>query len=880
MNLKDCRSAFIDWFEQNGHKVVKSSSLIPTNDPTLLFVNAGMVQFKDIFTGKRVVDYKLATTSQKCMRAGGKHNDLDNVGYTARHHTFFEMLGNFSFGGYFKDEAIRFAWEFLTQCICLSKDKLLVTVHSSDDESARIWKKVSGLHDSKIIRIATEDNFWSMGDDGPCGPCSEIFYDLGDAIPGGPPGTKDADGDRFVEIWNLVFMQFDKTTAGDLIPLPKPCIDTGMGIERFAAILQGVTNNYDIDLFKSLKKDIEAVAGKYQDSLSVPFNVISDHIRATAFLIADGVTPSNEGRGYVLRRIIRRSMRYGYSMGLKEPFLYKLIESVNRLMGESFPELLDSKAISVEILKNEECGFINTIDNGMQLLKSEIEKMGTSECFSANIAYKLHDTYGFPFDMTKDCLRSFGKTVSEDAFESIVTEQKAATKGLFCGSKSSVIAKIWYDASRRYSDMVRFERGKPDCNAEILLMVENNQLIDEAESSDADIFLVTNATPFYPESGGQVGDIGTIVSNRSDNDSRIEVIDTISLCGLIAHRCVVKHGSFKIGDDVRLAINWRRRFQISRNHTATHILHAVLRKVLGEHVCQKGSSVTEERLRFDFVHSGQINLDQLQFIENEVSKAIESDLPVHTKIMQLEDAKAAGAVALFGEKYPDVVRVVTIEMEKDEGYLSRELCCGEHVSRTSQIGCFKIAYHGSVGAGIRRIEAVTGIGLKQHLESQIDDLNKKYCALAEIIRKKEKENEELRIKRDVAEAKVTELKVGQLQFRSSILPNLNNKAALALIDLEKNESGQRCLLVIQQDHKLGKLNASLYFSKELSLTLDARSVLQSALRSVGDERAKSGGRADLAQAGGIPATVSPRLIQEVQNMVISATNSDIASYEA
>ncbi|MDR1475730.1 MAG: alanine--tRNA ligase [Holosporales bacterium] len=870
MTLDGLREAFLNHFSQNGHTIIPSSSLVPADDPTLLFVNAGMVQFKDIFTGKKMVNYSRAITAQKCVRAGGKHNDLDNVGYTSRHHTFFEMLGNFSFGDYFKEEAICLAWKFIHDIIRLPKDKLLITVHTSDEEAASIWKKVAGLEDSRIIRISTNDNFWSMGDEGPCGPCSEIFYDHGPEVSGGPPGSPDSDdGDRFVEIWNLVFMQFDRLNDGRLIPLPKPSIDTGMGLERFAAVLQGVHSNYEVDLFKSLISEIKSVTGTDEDSLSgVPYNVIADHIRAISFLVADGVLPSNEGRGYVLRRIIRRALRYGHALGLLDPFLYKLVPRVRCLMGGTYPELSEAEKVTIGVLQNEEAGFMSTLDKGMHILKSEIAKMGAADTFSAELAYRLYDTYGFPFDMTRDALRQVGKTVNEEEFELIVGERKLANKGTFVGSGGSFVDQIWYDlAASTNLTAASFKPGKRQCRAEILSIVKGDTLLDEIQScsstcSDIEFAIVTSQTPFYAESGGQAGDRGKIFAKSSEGDEVIvDVLDTVVRCGLNVHLCLMKEGRLGIGDEVEMVVDWGRRVRAARNHTATHILHSALREILGDHVRQKGSSVNDERLRFDFIHHESINLDQLTAIESIVSRVINDDLEVTTEEMPLNRARSTGAMALFGERYPDFVRVVTIGNAEMDYVFSKEICGGEHVHATSQIGCFKVVAIASVGAGIKRIEAVTGPGLLDHFNSQILENSKKIEIQSANLKKYEKEVCDLRRRTALKEIQFQSVMMGEILFRHAILENTDKKIILELIDREKMERGKRCLVIGQVDRSTNRAAICLFISRELVCeNLDSRHILKQVLERVGARVERVGGREELAQAGGIDPSILDKVI--------------------
>ena len=731
-SVNDIRSEFIKYFVEKGHEHVPSSSLVPDNDPTLMFANSGMVQFKDVFTGKKALPFRRATTSQKSLRAGGKHNDLENVGYTARHHTFFEMLGNFSFGDYFKEEAIGFAWECLTKRFSLPKEQLIVTVHSSDEEAAGLWRKIAGLEDSRIIRIPTNDNFWSMGDTGPCGPCSEIFYDHGDKIQGGPPGSPEQDGDRFIEIWNLVFMQFETLADGSRVSLPKPSIDTGMGLERIAAVLQGVHNNYDIDLFKSIISEIQEITGKRNSEFTYHNNVIADHIRAISFMITDGITPSNDGRGYVLRRIIRRALRHGYMMGMRDPFLYRLVESVKNAMGGHYKELVTHENTVKQILKSEEESFMKTIDKGMSIFQTELNKLSSSNNFPADVAYKLYDTFGFPFDLTQDILRVKNKTIDESEFNKIADAQKELSKKGWSGTGDSFTEKVWYDIKSEINE-VEFVRGTPELESKVLYIVKDSAMVNFANSGE-EVFIVTEKTPFYAESGGQSGDSGFL---ETDN-SVVEVLDTKNIAGVVVHKCVVKKGVVDVGDKVDLKIDLKKRLNCSRNHTATHVLQSALRNVLGNHVAQKGSLVTSERLRFDFVHSGTIELSDVEKIEELVLTAIDASMVVDIDVMTIDEARNAGALALFGEKYPELVRVVSIGDE--DGSFSKELCGGEHVSNTSQIGSFKILSVASIGSGIKRIEAITGRAVREFLEDEVSKNQEKIDSQNSVIKKLEKQN--------------------------------------------------------------------------------------------------------------------------------------------
>ncbi len=843
--INDIRSEFLGFFANNGHKKVSSSPLIPDNDPTLMFTNAGMVQFKDVFTGKKNIDFKRATTAQKCLRAGGKHNDLDNVGYTARHHTFFEMQGNFSFGDYFKDDAINYAWTFVTKTLGLAKDRLLVTVHSSDEEAASIWKKVAGFEDSKIIRIPTSDNFWSMGDTGPCGPCTEIFYDHGEEIQGGIPGSAEEDGDRFIEIWNLVFMQLDQKQDGIKTPLPKPSIDTGMGIERIAAVLQGVHNNYDTDLFKHIIADIKHITNTCDPKYKVHNNVIADHIRAISFMIADGITPSNEGRGYVLRRIIRRAIRHGYMMGVRDPFLFKLVHSVKNVMGDHYTELKDRESTIVKVLENEEKNFIKTIDNGMNILQKELRKIGSTDYFPADIAYRLYDTYGFPLDLTQDILRESNKKVNEKEFQKISKEHSEIAKKSWVGSGDSFTDKVWFDIAEQHGDTV-FNRDKLELDSEILEIIPCNDKKNE-------VMVVTKETPFYAESGGQIGDIGTI-NNAS-------VIDTKKIGGIFAHKCKVENGDINVGCIAHLKVDKQHRLACSKNHTATHILQKALQVVLGDHVAQKGSLVTDKRLRFDFIHSDIISKEETIKIEEIVLNEIDKASDIITDIMNIENAKASGAMALFGEKYQDTVRVVTI----GNGF-SKELCGGTHISNTSQIGAFKIVNVSSIGSGLKRIEAITGRALREYLDLQIEEKQSKIICLEHTIKQLNKQLSEIKEQKATSNIELkTEITKG-ITIKSCFVQGLDNKTVLNIVDKEKSHDIPLCVVIANENQDTKKIAICIYVSKKLQDKVTAKK-----LTSLANEEMnlglRFGGRDDLVQFGGISKPDFERFLNSIRKHI-------------
>ena len=716
-SVSDIRKGFLSFFEGRGHEVKPSAPLVPENDPTLLFVNAGMVPFKNVFTGLEKPTSPRAATSQKCVRAGGKHNDLDNVGYTARHHTFFEMLGNFSFGDYFKEEAIKNAWDLVTGDFGLAKDRLLVTVFSEDDEAAALWKKIAGLNDDRIIRIATSDNFWSMGDTGPCGPCSEIFYDHGDHIWGGPPGSPEEDGDRFIEIWNLVFMQFNQLAGGARENLPKPSIDTGMGLERISTILQGVHNNYDIDLFKSLIAAEEDVfRRKAEGDQLASFRVIADHLRSSAFLLADGVMPSNEGRGYVLRRIMRRGMRHAHLLGAEEPLMYKLTDALITEMGEAYPELVRAEALIKAQLEQEEARFQRTLGRGLALLDEATDGLAEGGALPGETAFKLYDTYGFPLDLTQDVLRGRGLTVDTDGFDAAMEKQKATGKANWKGSGDAAGVAVWQELKDRLGPTRFTGYENTTGEGEVLAIIADGELVDAASGGVVEVLM--DETPFYAESGGQSGDHGTITFA---NGAVLKVQDVQKRAGsLHAHIGELTGGAVSTGDHGKTAIDTERRAAIKANHSATHILHSALRNVLGTHVTQKGSLVEADRLRFDFSHGQPMTKDELLKVEDQVNAVIRQNEPVSTREMAPEKAIEEGALALFGEKYGDIVRVLTMgKALEDDHHFSMEFCGGTHVGRTGDIALFTILSEGGVSAGVRRIEATTAKAAFEHLRGQV-----------------------------------------------------------------------------------------------------------------------------------------------------------------
>lgn len=839
----DLRKLFLDFFASKGHEVVASSPLVPANDPTLLFTNAGMVQFKETFLGQETRKYTRAVTTQRCVRAGGKHNDLENVGYTARHHTFFEMLGNFSFGDYFKREAIQYAWEFLTETLALPPEKLWITVFEDDDEAADIWLKEIGVSADRFSRIGAKDNFWSMGDTGPCGPCSEIFYDHGEDIAGGPPGTPEEDGDRYIEIWNLVFMQFDRSADGTLTPLPKPSVDTGMGLERLAAVLQHVHNNYEIDLFQHLIEAIQALSGT-EDSSNFSLRVIADHIRSCSFMIADGVHPSNEGRGYVLRRIIRRAIRHGHKLGLKESFFHKLVQPLVNEMGDAFPELKQAQALVEKALLQEENRFADTLDNGLRILDQAIEDMGDKE-IPGETVFLLYDTYGFPIDLTADIARERGLTIDIAGFERAMEAQRtrARSASQFAGGLSEQIAIDGETAFCGYSQTQ--ETGT------ITAIIADGEHVDQLEAGQEGV-LVLDHTPFYAESGGQVGDHGEITS---DNAS-FTVSDTRKQGKAFTHIGRCEHGQFHVGQSVTAQIDESNRQATALNHSATHLLHAALRNVLGDHVMQKGSLVDPQRLRFDFSHFEPVTPEQLHDIERMVNQQIRLNHPVDTKLMAIEEAKKSGAMALFGEKYDDEVRVLSM------GDFSIELCGGTHVQHTGDIGLLKITAEAGIASGVRRIEAVTGdkaldyIDTAQLTLNQVSDLLKakpdnvqdKAALLVQRSRELEKELESLKAK--LASSAGDDLansvqEVNGIKVLASSLEGADGKALREAVDQLKNKLGTAAIvLTAVKDEKITIIAG---VTKDITDKIRAGDLVGHVASQVGG---KGGGRPDMAQGGG------------------------------
>jgi alanyl-tRNA synthetase len=843
MTSSEIRGSFLEFFRKNGHAVLPSSSLVPGNDPTLLFTNAGMVQFKDLFLGKEVRDYARAATSQRCVRAGGKHNDLENVGYTARHHTFFEMLGNFSFGDYFKREAIHFAWNFITGTLGIPKDRLWVTVFKEDDEAERIWTEEIGIDPTRCTRMGEKSNFWSMGETGPCGPCTEIFYDHGAEIPGGPPGTPDEDGDRYVEIWNLVFMQYERSSDGVLVPLPKPSVDTGMGLERVAAVMQGVHSNYDIDLFKSLIRSAAEITGT-DDLESSSLRVIADHIRACTFLIVDGVVPSNEGRGYVLRRIIRRAIRHGYKLGQTQPFFHKLVASLVQEMGGYYAELVSGEARATQILAQEESRFAETLTTGMALLDAEAAKL-TSTVIPGETVFRLYDTYGFPLDLTADVARERGLSIDQAGFDAAMEAQRGRARA---ASKFGSDLRDTVKLSGK-TDFLGYDRLTE--KGVVTALIFDGAVVDALRPGQEGQ-VVLDHTPFYAESGGQIGDAGALIGATA----RFTVRDTQKIGASFAHVGVLDAGELRVGDVVDAQINQERRSAIALNHSATHLLHAALRRVLGLHVEQKGSLVAADRLRFDFSHTHALSAEELRRVEELVNSVIRGNTPAHTRVMALDEAVAAGAMSLFGEKYESDVRVLSI------GDFSMELCGGTHVERTGDIGLFKILSETGVAAGVRRVEAVTGKAAYEWvvhtdkvlrdiaavLRGSREDVDEKVRELVERSRRLEKEVQQLKSK--LASGQGGDLTsqakdVGGIKVLAAQIDGADAKSLRDAVDQLKSKLGSSVIVLATVQE--GKVVLVAGVSTDLLTRMKAGDIAGAVAAQVGG---KGGGRADFAQAGG------------------------------
>ena len=863
-SLNEIRSAFLNYFEKNDHKIVESSNLVPNNDPTLMFANSGMVQFKNVFTGLEKRDYLRATTSQKCVRAGGKHNDLENVGYTPRHHTFFEMLGNFSFGDYFKEKAISLAWELITKEFGLSKDRLYVTVFNEDNDAFNLWKKITGLSENRIVKISTSDNFWSMGETGPCGPCSEIFYDHGDHLKGGPPGSSDQEGDRFIEIWNLVFMQYEQVSKEKRINLPKPSVDTGMGLERISALLQGTHDNYEIDHFKKLINSTSEILKKKVDQKNLAsFRVIADHLRASSFLIAEGVLPSNEGRGYVLRRIMRRGMRHSHLLGSKEPIFYKILKTLINEMSSSYPELLRAEALITETLKMEEEKFLILLERGMNILEEEMKKI--TKIFPGDIAFKLYDTYGFPLDLTQDVLRSKSIKVDTKSFDQLMTKRKENAKKNWKGSGDTAIEHIWFKVREKLgsTDFLGYET---DNSQGVVLTIIHNGKETDTLTENSEGIIITNQTPFYGESGGQIGDTGFLLGSNS----RFEVTDTQKKLGdLHIHIGKLIKGSISKGDTLDLKINSERRSNIRAYHSATHLLHEALRRVLGKHVIQKGSFVGPDRLRFDFSHMKPVSADEVNKIEKYVNTMVQSKSNVRTRLMTSKEAVENGALALFGEKYGDEVRVLSMGTDKNT-YFSTELCGGTHVRNTSEIGNFKIISQSAIAAGVRRVEALRASQLNNYLNSkkidqqskdeklqenieqiknQIKSLGGEFDKTEHDLSKLKKHYEKLLINSILADKNKNLIKdeiVNKIKIRFQKVNDLPTKELRTIIDQGKKELKEGIVIAYAiQEQKLG---IAVGITRELSKKISALDLVKIGSSILGGKG--GGGRDDFAQAGG------------------------------
>jgi alanyl-tRNA synthetase len=886
--VTEIRSAFLDYFAEHGHEVVTSGPLVPRNDPTLMFTNAGMVQFKNVFTGLERRPYSRAVTSQKCVRAGGKHNDLDNVGYTARHHTFFEMLGNFSFGDYFKERAIELAWNLITKEFGLPKDRLMTTVYAEDDDAFDLWRKIAGLPEERIVRIATSDNFWAMGDTGPCGPCSEIFFDHGAHIPGGPPGSADADGDRFIEIWNLVFMQFEQVTASERRVLPRPSIDTGMGLERIAAVLQGTHDNYHTDLFRALIRAIEEESGVPADGpKGVSHRVIADHLRATSFLIADGVLPSNEGRGYVLRRIMRRAMRHAELLGVREPLMWRLVPALVREMGGAFPELVRAKAMIVETLKLEESRFRRTLERGLRILDEETARLDTGDRLAGEVAFKLYDTYGFPLDLTQDALKPRGIAVDTEGFHSAMERQRQEARRAWAGSGEATTEAVWFDVKERVgaTEFLGYETETAEGVVQAIIAADGKEIASLGQGAEAAV--IVNQTPFYGESGGQIGDEGEI---RTADGARFRVRDTQRRLGdLFVHYGVLEAGVLHAGDEVELEVDHARRQAIRIHHSATHLMHEALRQVLGPHVAQKGSLVAPDRLRFDFSHHKAMSDDEVGRVENIANAVVWQNDEVTTRLMSVEDAITEGAVALFGEKYGDEVRVVSMGREPDGGnrpVYSMELCGGTHVARTGDVGLIKIVSEGATAAGVRRIEALAGrpafdhlsqqdrriAGLAQRLKAAPGDVEARVEALADERRRLERELAEARRKlamgggSQAADSPIAE--IAGVKVMSRMLHGVEPKELRGIVDEGKRQlgSGVAAIVAVAED---GKAAVAVGVTGDLTSRFNAVELVRAAAAALGGKG--GGGRPDMAQAGGPDGARAPQALEAISQAIAAAS---------
>ena len=884
-SLNDVRNTFLKYFEKNDHKIVESSNLVPNNDPTLMFANSGMVQFKNVFTGLEKRDYKRATTSQKCVRAGGKHNDLENVGYTPRHHTFFEMLGNFSFGDYFKERAIELAWNLITKDFGLDKNRLYFTVFNEDEEAFNLWKKITGLGEDRIIKISTSDNFWSMGETGPCGPCSEIFFDHGDHLKGGLPGTKDQDGDRFIEIWNLVFMQFEQVSKDKRINLPKPSVDTGMGLERITALLQGTHDNYKTDHFIKLINSIsDSVKIKPSEKNISSFRVIADHLRASSFLIAEGVLPSNEGRGYVLRRIMRRGMRHSHLLGSKQPIFFNIFKTLMNEMSDNYPELKRAESLVRETLKAEEEKFLILLERGMKILNDEISKV--DKILPGEVAFKLYDTYGFPLDLTEDILKNKSLSVDHKKFKSLMNKSREVAKKNWKGSGDSSVEEIWFVIKDKIeaTEFLGYETDQAE--GVILSLIKDNKEVKSLNKGDEAI-IIANQTPFYGESGGQVGDTGYIVAG----DFKFEVTDVQKkIDNLFVHYGKVLNGTIKINSNVEMRINVERRNNIRAYHSATHLLHESLRRVLGTHVIQKGSLVEAERLRFDFSHMKLISAEEISKIETFVNLMVEKKSDVRTRIMTPKEAVDNGALALFGEKYGEEVRVLSMGGEKDK-YFSTELCGGTHVRNTGDIGKFKIVSQSSIAAGVRRVEALRDKQLKEFLNKKeklsnissqknqdtIKDLSQKIIKLDGkpnlnnndqnvLIKDLTKQFEQLHVKSILADKSKNIIKdetINNVKVRFQKINDLPSKDLRNLVDKGKKEFGEGIVIVFAI--KEGKIGLAVGVTNKLTKKYDAVKFVKVGSEIVGGKG--GGGRPDFAQAGGVEEKMIDEAFNKIKSLI-------------
>jgi alanyl-tRNA synthetase len=861
-STNDIRRSFLDYFAGTGHHIEPSAPLVPYNDPTLMFVNAGMVPFKNVFTGLEKRPYSTAASSQKCVRAGGKHNDLDNVGFTARHHTFFEMLGNFSFGDYFKEQAIHHAWTLVTKTWGLAPERLTVTVYHTDDEAFDLWKKIAGLPEERIIRIATSDNFWSMGDTGPCGPCSEIFYDHGDHIWGGPPGSPEEDGDRFVEIWNLVFMQYDQRGPGDRVDLPRPSIDTGMGLERVAAVLQGVHDNYDTDTFKALiAASVDLTGVPAEGATQASHRVIADHLRASSFLVADGVLPSNEGRGYVLRRIMRRAMRHAHLLGAKDPLMYRLLPSLTAEMGAAYPELIRAQPLIAETLEREETKFRQTLDKGLRLLDEATVGMSAGATLPGDVAFKLYDTFGFPYDLTEDALRTQDIAVDRAGFDAAMAQQKAAARAAWKGSGQKASEEIWFDLAEANGSTEFTGYGATAGEGTVIALVKDGAPVDEAKAGD-ELVVLTNQTPFYGESGGQMGDAGAIATLEG---AKASVSDTSKPLGrLHAHQTKLEAGTLKVGDTVQLTVDAARRDRIRANHSATHLVHAALRNRLGGHVTQKGSLVAEDRFRFDFSHPKALSAEEIADVEADVNAQIRGNEAVTTRLMTPDDAVAAGALALFGEKYGDEVRVLSMGAADDHSY-SVELCGGTHVRALGDIALFKIISESAVSSGVRRIEALTGDAARQWLngrdealkaaaaalKTSPDDVPARVAQLAEALKKAERELADAKKALAMgggggAAAGPAVEQVGDTAFLAQVVDGLDPKDLRGTVDGLKKQVGSGVAMLVAVND--GRASVAVGVTDDKTGSLSAVDLVKAAVAALGGQG--GGGRPDMAQGGG------------------------------